>query len=122
MIDYINVQLTLWAKAQSAEARKGLGFSSICPMFRDVKHGGVYGSAPPVGVSMTSRENIDDTAEAVRRLDAAQRQLVVEFYLVGGTGEEIGARLGMAKRTLYDRLHVLHQEVLGLLNDVAAGV
>lgn len=121
MIDYIHTQLALWGKAQMADARKGLGYASVCPMFRDVKHGGVYASSPPLGVSMTSRENIDDTAAAVARLGVVQRQLVVEYYVVGGTGEQVAARLGIARQRLYERLHVLHQELLGLLNDVCAG-
>ena len=123
MIDYIHVQLTLWAAAQRQDARKGLGYASVCPMFRDVKHGGVYGSAPPVGVmTITAKENVADTAAAVARLDAPARQLVAEYYLVGGTGDEIAARLGLARRTLYDRLHMLHQALLGLIQDVIAGV
>lgn len=122
MIDYIHVQLAIWGKAHGSDSRRGLGWPSVSPMFRDVKHGGVYGSTPPIGVSMTDRENIADTAAAVARLEAGKRQMVVEYYVVGGTGEEVAARLGMAKRTLYDRMHSLHQELLGLLNDVVAGV
>lgn len=122
MIPYVDAQLAIWGKAQLRDARKGLGFSSVCPMFRDMKHGGVYGSQVPCGVSLTDLENIADTDVAVSRLPIEQRQLVVEFYVVGGKIESIADRLGIAKRTLYDRLHVLHQQVLGLLNDVAAGV
>lgn len=121
MIDYIHTQLSLWGKAQLSDARKGLGFANVCPMFRDVKHGGVYGSSPPLGVSMTARDNIDDTGAAVQRLGVVQRQLVVEYYVIGGTGDAIASRLGIGRQRLYERLHVLHQDVLGLLNDVCAG-
>ena len=122
MIDYIHAQLSIWGKAQLSDARKGLGYASVCPMFRDVKHGGVYGSAPPLGVSMTSRENIEDTDNAIARLPIAQRHLAVEMYVIGGTGDQVAARLGIVRQRLYERLHALHQEVLGLTLDVVAGV
>ena len=51
----------------------------------------------------------------------AIHKICVEFYVVDGSGEEIAQRMGIAKRTLYDRIHLLHQKVLGLLNDVVAG-
>ena len=74
-----------------------------------------------MGVDVSGIDHIRDTDEAVRRLDAASRALCVEFYVVNGSGEEIARRMGIAKRTLYDRIHSLHQKVLGLLNDVVAG-
>lgn len=122
MIAYVSTQLSIWGKAQRSGARSGLGWPSVCPMFRDVKHGGVYGSAPPVGVSMTNREAIDDTDAAVQRLAADMRQLAVEYYVVGGTGDVIAARMGISKRTLYYRMDRLHHALLGMLLDVVAGV
>ena len=91
-------------------------------MFKDTRHGGVYRSAPPLGVSITERSNVEDTDRAVQRLDRVQRQLVVEYYVVGGTGEQVARRLGIGRQRLYERLAVLHATMLGLLNDVIAGV
>jgi hypothetical protein len=118
MIEYIHVQLSIWGKAQMADARKGLGYASVCPMFQDARHGGSYGSRPPLGVTLTARENINDTDRAVARLDAPMRQLVVEMYLIRGTGDQVARRMGIARQRLYERLDVLHATMLGLLQDV----
>lgn len=118
MIPYVDTQLAIWGKAQSREASKGLGFSSVCPMFRDMKHGGVYGSAVPIGIA--SREHITDTGKAIARLQVEERQFVWEFYVIGGKAVEIAERLGMQRQRLYEKLHVIHAKVLGLLNDVVA--
>lgn len=122
MIPYIDTQLSIWGKAQINDVSRGLGYASVSPMFRDVKHGGVYGSAPPLGVSMTDRDNVEDTEQAVKRLDCLQRRLCIEYYVIGGTACDIAQRMGIAKRTLYDRLHALHQAMIGLLNDVIIGI
>lgn len=122
MIEYVHTQLSIWGRAQRCGAREGLGYPSVCPMFRDVRHGGAYGSAPPPGVSLIDRQNIDDTAEAVRRLSDEHRRLVAEYYIVGGTAVAVAARLGIARQRLYERLSAVHAQMLGLLNDVVAGV
>ena len=121
MIDYVNVQLSAWGKWAARNASKGMGYSPICPMFKQAQHGGAFGPSIPAGIDVSGIDHIRDTDEAVRRLDAASRALCVEFYVVNGSGEEIARRMGIAKRTLYDRIHSLHQKVLGLLNDVVAG-
>lgn len=118
MIEYIHTQLSLWGKSQMDGARKSLGFSSECPMFKGVRYGGGYASRPPIGVTLTAREDIDDTDRAVSRLDAPMRKLVVEFYVIGGKGEEVARRLGIKRQRLYDRLHALHAVMLGLIQDV----
>lgn len=118
MIRYIDVQLAIWGKWAVAQASRSVGYPSVSPMFRDMKHGGVYGSAPPVGVM----EHVGDTAEAVARLDKAGQQLCVEVYQVGGAAAKVAYRLGIAPRTLYDRLDAVHRAVMGHLNDIAAGI
>ena len=119
-IPYVDAQLSIWGKAQMAAAREGLGYGSVCPMFRD-SGGGGYRSAPPLGVTLSASSDIDDTDRAIQRLPAVDRQLVIEVYVVRGTASDIAARLGVCRKTLYNRLDVLHQQVLGLLNDVVAG-
>lgn len=121
MIDCVNVQLSAWGKWAARNASKGMGYSPICPMFKQAQHGGAFGPSIPAGIDVSGIDRIRDTDEAVKRLDEASRALCVEFYIVSGSGEEIAHRMGIAKRTLYDRVHVLHQRVLGLLNDVVAG-
>lgn len=121
MIDYVNVQLSAWGKWSARNASKGMGYSPICPMFKQAQHGGAFGSSIPVGVDVSGIDHIRDTDEAVRRLDAASRALCVEYYVIRGSSEEISKRMGVTKKTIYNRIDALHQKVLGLLNDVVAG-
>ena len=121
MIDYVNVQLSAWGKWAARNASKEMGYSSICPMFKQAQHGGAFGPSIPAGIDVSGIDHIRDTDEAVRRLDAASRALCVEFYVTRGSGEEIAQRMGVTKKTIYNRIDALHQKVLGLLNDVVAG-
>ena len=121
MIDYVNVQLSAWGKWSARNASKGMGYSPICPMFKQAQHGGAFGSSIPVGVDVSGMDHIRDTDEAVRRLDSASRALCIEFYVVNGSGVDIARRMGVTKKTIYNRIDALHQKVLGLLNDVVAG-
>lgn len=119
MIEYINVQLSIWGKAAVRRGSFGLGYPSVSPMFRDASHGGAYGSREPLGVS--DAIYVDETDRAVQRLCQADQALCVEFYQRGGTAVEIARRLGIARQRLYERLDQVHRLVLGYLNDIAAG-
>ena len=121
MIDYVNVQLSAWGKWSARNASKGMGYSPICPMFKQAQHGGAFGSSIPAGIDVSGIDHIRDTDEAVRRLDAASRALCVEYYVIRGSSEEIAKRMGVTKKTIYNRIGALHQKFLGLLNDVVAG-
>lgn len=118
MITYIDVQLSIWGKWAMAQASRSAGYPSVSPMFRDMKHGGVYGSAPPAGVC----DYVQDTDAAVQRLAPEKRRLCVELYQVGGGVAQVAARLGIARQRLYERLDAVHRELLGHLNDITAGV
>lgn len=117
MIDYVNVQLSIWGKWAVARSTHGLGYPRVSPMFQQMQHGGVYRSREPAGVC----EYVQDTDQAVQRLSAEDRVLCVEFYQRGGTGAAVARRLGLARRTLYNRIDSIHCAVLGHLNDIAAG-
>lgn len=119
MIPYIDVQLSVWGKWAVRNSSKGLGYPSVSPMFKDAQHGGTYGSQLPPGVS--DCEYVRETDLAVQRLAELDRALVVEFYQVRGTAADIASRLGIARRTMYDRLDAVHRAVMGHLNDLAAG-
>lgn len=121
MIEYIHTQLSIWGKWSLANATKGIGYSPVSPMFKGARHGEGYGSNPPPGISIDCADSIRDTDSAVSRLGREQKLLCVEYYVRGGRNEDVAARLGIAKRTLYDRLHAVHQSLLGHLNDVIAG-
>ncbi len=117
MITFVDVQLSIWGKWAMAQASRSAGYPSVCPMFRDMKHGGVYGSAPPAGVC----DYVHDTDAAVHRLEPSDRALCVELYQVGGTAVAVAKRMGIARQRLYERLDAVHRAVLGHLNDIAAG-
>lgn len=117
MIDYVNVQLSIWGKWAVARHSKGLGFPAVSPMFQQVKHGGGQGSSEPRGVC----EYADETDRAVQRLAAPDQALCVEVYQRGGSVVAIAARLGIARQRFYERLDAVHRAVLGHLNDIATG-
>jgi hypothetical protein len=121
MIPYIDAQLSIWGKWSMARSAKGLGFPSICPMFKDARHGGAFGSNPPMGVSLDSMDQILDTDKAVSRLNDEYRCLAIEFYAHQRSGVDLAKSLGLSRKSLYQRLDNLHVSMLGLLNDVVAG-
>ena len=119
MIEYINVQLSIWGKWAARRNSEGLGYPSISPMFNDAKHGGAYSSQVPFGVM--SCEYVRETDLAVQRLAPQDQALCVEFYQRGGTAVSVAARLGIARQRLYERLDAMQRAVMGHLNDIAAG-
>jgi len=90
-------------------------------MFVGARFDGIYGSKPPVGVEVCGDDHVQDTDAAVNRLDVTMRKLAIEYYVVGGSAVDVSRRLGVARQRMYERLHALHQSVLGHLNDVVAG-
>lgn len=120
MIEYIHTQLSVWGRWVERNASKGIGYSPVCPMFKDVRHGEGYESRPPAGVEIASFNEIIDMDRAVSRLSQDKRKLCVEYYVIRGTGEDVAQRLGIKRRTLYDRLHLMQQSLLGHLNDICA--
>lgn len=98
-----------------------MGYSHICPMFKQAQHGGGFGSSVPIGVEIANMDEIQDCDKAVQRLSQDMRMLAIEFYVVSGKSEEVAKRLGIRKQRLYERIDMLHQHMLGHLNDVIAG-
>lgn len=119
MIEYINLQLSIWGKWAVRRNGEGLGYPSVSPMFNQAQHGGSYGSQLPPGVC--DCEYVRETDQAVARLPPEDRALCVEFYQVRGTAVEIARRLGIARQRLYERLDAVHRAVMGHLNDIASG-
>lgn len=123
MIDYIHTQLAIWGRWSANGAKKDIGYSPVCPMFKDARHGGAYGSAPPPGVgTFGSLAEILDMDAAVNRLGREHKTLAIEFYVIGGRAIDIAERRSVTKKALYEQLHSLQQAVLGHLNDVVAEV
>lgn len=118
MIPYIDIQLAAWGRWANRHAARAVGYPSQSPMFNQMPGGDGYGSKEPFGVD----EYVQDTDKAVQRLSEDMRALCVEVYQVGGKSEAVALRMGVAKRTLYDRIDRMHHAIMGHLNDIAAGV
>lgn len=113
MIVYVNGLLSAWGRWSNRDKDGGTGWPSTSAMFKDAPVGNHYGSKPPLGVGQGAAE-CEVTDKAVHMLkdqDVRLFDLAVAFYKQGGTGQEIAARLGIGKRTMYDRLQHLHIKV-----------
>lgn len=115
---YIEVQLIAWGRWASKAAARAIGYPSTSPMFKDAKSSCVHESSPPFGID----EYVQDTDLAVQRLEPAMRALCVEVYQIGGTQREIAVRLHTSQSGVNRLIGTLHQQVMGHLNDIAAGV
>lgn len=120
MIEWVHVQMAIWGRWVNRGVRHEVGFPSVCPMFRDARFGGAYGSAPPSGVFISGHDYTHDVNQAVSRLQADRRRVCVEYYVIQGRVDDIAQRLAMSKKRLYESLHSIQAEVLGYLNDSAA--
>lgn len=117
MIPYADHLLCSWGQWSRRMAARAVGYPSCSPMFRDAAAGQGYASRPPLGLD---RQDNAVTDLAVQRLDPEDRRLCVEVYQVGGKTVEVAARLGWYRERVSRRLHVVHQALLGHLNDIAA--
>jgi DNA-directed RNA polymerase specialized sigma24 family protein len=124
MIDYINKRLNDWARwrvSDRALLRHMLGVNSCWPqMLKDddpdqkyEKHGTL--------VPLNDLECCD-TDKAVCALPPELSDAVIEYYTRIGTAETTAKRLGIAVRTLFDRIGRAHWHIIGTLNDLSAGI
>lgn len=118
MIPYADHLLCSWGQWSRRMAHRAIGFPSCSPMFRDAAPGQGYASRPPLGLD---RNDNSVTDIAIQRLGAEDRRLCVEVYQIGGKTVEVAARMGWYRERVSRRLHVVHQELIGHLNDIAAG-
>ena len=86
-------------------------------MFQDKWPSKVFDSRVPFGVD----EYVAETDLAVQRLPADLRMVAVEYYQIRGKSEDVARRLSMSKATLFRRIDKMHCDILGHLNDIAAG-
>jgi transposase-like protein len=125
MIDYINVRLGEWARWSVSDARylrTTLGAHSCWPQML----GEAASTESKRGeVSFVPLNDIEccETDKAICALPATLKEAVVVYYKrTGTTSIQIAKRLGVSERTLFDRISQAHQRLLGILNDIAAGI
>lgn len=64
----------------------------------------------------------EEVDQCVRRLEAPRRDLVIRYYTRTITSVMLARELGCCEKTLFNRMTIAHNEILGMLNDLAAGV
>jgi hypothetical protein len=106
MIVYINDRLNVWS-AWHASGRKVIGlsypgqcaFSRLTPSARS-------NSAPIVD------EEAWDTEKAIQSLDNVLKELIYEVYLKPGTMETHAKALHVCTKTMYNKLHIAHLNIM----------
>ncbi|WP_083004813.1 hypothetical protein [Halomonas sp. GT] len=117
MIKEIDELLQHWA-----DQLKGRGMRQCSPLGRLAEFGGVMPSGGPKGSrDLLGLGDMDDAAwevqQAVNGLSDELQVLAHEHYLWNGYNDAKAARLGLAERTYYDRLHKLHIEIRAQLRN-----
>jgi len=121
VIPYVNTLLVAWGRWVVRNQDGGVGWPTYSAMFRDAPAGVMpAASKPPVGIGCGADE-CEQTEQAVRRLNEADRMLLKEVYVIGGTTKAIAGRLGWHRQRVPERLDAVGNRLLGHLNDVAAG-
>ena len=118
MILDVDHRLCRWGAWSRRMVARAVGYPPCSPMFKDAPAGKGYGSKPPLGVDDADNGVTD---RAVKRLSAEDIRLCIEVYQIGGTTVEIAARIGCHRQRIPERLHRVHQALLGHLQDIEAG-
>ena len=124
MIDYINKRLNDWARwrvSDRALLRHMLGVNSCWPQMLGEAESTETVRQQGTLVPLNDLECCD-TDRAVCALDSTLQETVVEYYTRIGTADTTAKRLGVSKVTLFRRIDRAHGQLLGYLNDLAAGI
>ena len=115
MIVYINARLNAWAEWHARRGDSGLGFPRECSYTRlQARSGSGF------------KAEVDDAAwethRGVNALIIERRAAVFSFYVRRGLVIQKARDCGCSVATLYRRIDAAHQDLLGWLNDEAAGL
>lgn len=111
MIKRIDDLLIAWGRWVVRSDSRGLGYASVCPMFRDTPPSVGFDSSPPPGV-FTGAENANAINAVVSGLAKDQRALCYEVYVVTGrTRLQVAQAMGISRDTLYQWIARLHRRV-----------
>lgn len=116
MILHINDLLNIWAE-WIVTGRKvvGLSYPSQCAFTRMAHDGGERRGAE-------FNEDAFAVERAVQSLPRELKNVIMTFYLRTATVEQMAQELNCSRVTLYARLHRAQTEIMGMLQDMAAGV
>lgn len=116
MILHINDLLNTWAEWIVTGRRVvGLSYPSQCAFTRMAHDGGERRGAD-------FNEDAYMVERAVQALPLDLKNVIMTFYLRTATAEQMAKELNCHRDTLYVRLHRAHVEIMGLLQDMAAGM
>ena len=95
-MEYSSVEILLaaWGRWAIRVETKSIGYSSVCPMFREARFGNGFGSAPPVGLNDADLRAVD---AAVQRLPVILRATLNEFYKSQCSVRDLALHLGCDK-------------------------
>ena len=110
---YVVSVLVLWAQWRVRKFDSGSGYPTKCAFVKQV------GSGFWTPDMDSQCINVD---KAVCALIPERRDVVMAHYTWAGTKEFKANRCGVCVRTYDARLSMAHHDMLGLLNDLAAGV
>lgn len=124
MIDYINKRLNDWARwriSDRALLRHALGAKSCWPQMLGESESTESVRQQGTLVPLNDLECCD-TDKAICALPRDLHVTVIEYYARIGTADTTAKRLGITKRTLFQRIDRAHWHVMGTLNDLSAGI
>lgn len=118
MIIYVDKRLQLWARWRS----QGRVLPMIArPSWHNLVPVGTEGKPAEAFVPLNDVECKDvDTCVCALRPDLAEA--VIAAYCRIGTVETAARAVGVSKATLFRKLDLAHYQILGWLNDLAAGI
>jgi hypothetical protein len=117
MITYVHMRLIQWGDWVVRGRNVGRnGFPSQSAFARWMPSAGASAWSPLLDVEA---EEVD---QCVLRLEGPRRELVRRYYTRSITSAMLARELGCCEKTLYNRMTIAHNEILGMLNDLAAGI
>jgi hypothetical protein len=129
MQQYVMQRLTLWAIWCLARVHEGgapVGPARLRSWWGPMvlsPNAGSDSSAQHSGRALRVNDAAaQETDACVRALSDDLRQAVVLAYLCGGSMDDKASKAGISRRAFYYRLDRAYGELLGLLNDQAAGL
>lgn len=117
MIPYVHMRLIRWGDWVVRGRNVGRnGYPSQSTFARFMPSGGASAWSPLLDVEA------EEVEQCVLRLGAPRRDLVRKYYTRSISTARLAREMGCVEQTLYNRMSIAHNEVLGMLNDLAAGV
>lgn len=104
----VEILLAAWGRWAIRVETKSIGYSSVCPMFREARFGNGFGSAPPVGLNDADLRAVD---AAVQRLPVILRATLNEFYKSQCSIRDLALHLGCSHKSASQYLNEARRRV-----------